>query len=142
MQSAKYILGNGTHHDGIKKVFGNTAPLLYPSPAKYSSSNVTKLMEKIKKGSQKFRKVLTRHQVITKARVDSWRKTLQCNSLDSDTLRQAFKMIHWKEFTAPLTRKLLFNNQHKHLYRPGQERSDWAMEDSCWDCRIVDEEER
>ena len=46
----KYALGQGTHYDGIKKVFGNTAPLLYPNPTKYSSSNVTNLMDKIKKG--------------------------------------------------------------------------------------------
>ena len=46
----KYVLGQGTHYDGIKKVFGNTAPLLYPNPTKYSSSNVPNLMDKIKKG--------------------------------------------------------------------------------------------
>ena len=52
-------------------------------------------------------------------------------------------MIHWKEFTAPqkepilklMTRKTLFNNQHKHIYGPNQERPDWAKEDFCWDCK-------
>ena len=32
-------------------------------------------------------------------------------------------------------RRTLFNNQHKHLYRPDQERQAWAMEDYCWDCK-------
>ena len=79
----KYIIGNGTHHGGVKKVFGNTAPLLYPTPTMYSSSNVTNLMGKIKKGSQKLRKVLTRNQdFVTNSRLDKWRKTLECNDLD------------------------------------------------------------
>jgi hypothetical protein len=45
----KYILGNGTHYDGVKKVFPNTAPLLHSRPPKYSSSNIENLMGKIKK---------------------------------------------------------------------------------------------
>ena len=52
-------------------------------------------------------------------------------------------MIHKKEFTAPqtdsisrlLTRKTLFNSQHKHLFGPNQARPEWAKEDFCWDCK-------
>ena len=76
----------------------------------------------------------------------------RCNELDEETLRNTFKMIHWKEFTAPqkdkilklMTRKTLFNNQHKHIYGPNQARPDWAKEDFCWDCKEeygVDREE-
>ena len=41
----KYILGQGSHHDGVKEVFGNTAPLLNPTPARYSSSNISGLQK-------------------------------------------------------------------------------------------------
>ena len=77
---------------------------------------------------------------------------MECNELEEETLRNACKMIHWKEFTAPqkdtilklITRKTLFNNQHKHIYGPNQARPDWAKEDFCWDCKVeygVDREE-
>ena len=62
MSICKYILGQGSHYDGVKRVFGDTALLLYPNPPRYSSSNISNLMGKIKKGSQKFRKVLTKNQ--------------------------------------------------------------------------------
>ena len=58
----RYILGNGTHHDGIIRPYGNTAPLLHEKPPKYSSSNIENLIRKIKKGSKKFRGILTRNQ--------------------------------------------------------------------------------
>ena len=127
----KYILGQGTHHDGVNRVFGDTAPLLYPNPPKYSSSNISNLMGKIKKGSQKFRKSLTRTQdFIRKSKMDKWKKTLECNELEEETLMNAFKMIYKKEFTAPqkdsilrlLTRKTFFNYQHKHIFGPHQAR--------------------
>ena len=52
-------------------------------------------MGKIKKGSQKFRKVLNRNQdLLTNSMTDKWRKTLVCNELDEETLRNAFKMIY------------------------------------------------
>ena len=67
----KYIYGNGTYHDGVKKVFCNTAPLLYPTPTRYTSSNVSNPMGKIKKASQKFRKLLTRNKYfITNSRLE------------------------------------------------------------------------
>ena len=95
-------------------------------------------MGEIKKGSQKFRKSLTRTQdFITNSKMEKWKKTLECNELEEETLRNAFKMIHKKEFTAPqkdsilrlLTRKTLFNNQHKHIFGPNQARPQWAKED-------------
>ena len=58
----RYILGDGTHHDGINRPYGNTAPLLHKNPPKYSSSNISNLMGKIKKGRKKFRGILTRKQ--------------------------------------------------------------------------------
>ena len=141
----KYVLGQGTHYDGIKNVFGNTAPLLYPNPTKYSSSNVTNLMDKIKKGSNKFRKVLTRNQdFISGPMMDKWKKTLENENLDQETIRNCFKIIHWKEFTAKerdkilklITRKTLFNCQHKHVFL-NQPRPEWAKEDYCWECKEV-----
>ena len=56
-------------------------------------------------------------------------------------LRNAYKLFHQKELTAMerdtviklLTRKTLFNNQHKKIF-PG-ERPDWAKEDYCWECK-------
>ena len=90
-------------------------------------------MGEIKKGSQKFRKVLTKSQdFITNYRLEKWRKTLECNELDEETLRNTFKMIHWNESTAPQKDKILklmtcmtlLNNQHKHIYGPNQARPD------------------
>ena len=52
MSICKYILDQGTHHDWVKSVFGDTSPLLYPNPPKYSLSNISNLMGKIKKGRQ------------------------------------------------------------------------------------------
>ena len=62
MSICKYILGQGSHRDRIKRVFGDTAPLIYPTQPRYSSSNIINLLGKIKKGSQKFRKVLNKNQ--------------------------------------------------------------------------------
>ena len=93
--------------------------MLYPTSLRYSSSNISNLMGIIKKGSQKFRKVLTKNQdFITTSKIEKCKKILECNELEEDTLRNAFKMVHWKEFTAPqkdkilkmMTRKTLFNN--------------------------------
>ena len=85
MSICKYILGQGTHHDGVKRVFGETAPLLYPNPPIYSSSNISNLMGKTKKGSQTFRKSLMRnHDFITK--LEKWKKTLGSDDLEEDTI--------------------------------------------------------
>ena len=143
MSICKYILGQGSHRDRIKRVFGDTAPLIYPTQPRYSSSNISNLLGKIKKGSQKFRKVLNKNQDFINNSKIEWKKTLECNELEEETLRNAFKMIHKKEFTAPqkdsilrlLTRKTLFNYQHKHIFGPHQARPDWAKEDFCWDCK-------
>ena len=48
----RYILGDGTHHDGVIRPYGNTAPLLHKKPPKYSSSNISNLMGKIKKAAK------------------------------------------------------------------------------------------
>jgi hypothetical protein len=83
----KYVLGNGTHHD-VKKVFPNTAPLLHSRPPKNSFSNIENFMGKIKKGSNKFRKVLTKNQdFITPARMNSWKNRLENDELDEETLQ-------------------------------------------------------
>jgi hypothetical protein len=146
----KYVLGIGTHYDGVKKIFPNTVPVLDARPPKYSSSNIENLMSKIKRGSKNFRKVLTRHQdFITTARLNSWKTTLDNDELDKETLRKCFKLIHNKDFTSDqkdtmisvLTRKRLFNNQHKYLYPAGMVRPAWAEEDFCWDCRMETGEE-
>ena len=85
MSICEYILGQGTHHNGAKRVFGDTAPLLYPNAPKYSSSNISNLMGKIKKGSQTFRKSLMRnHDFITK--LEKWKKTLGSDDLEEDTI--------------------------------------------------------
>jgi hypothetical protein len=146
----KYILGFGTHYDGIKKIFPNTIPCLDTRPPKYSSSNVENMMSKIKKGSKSYRKILTRQQdFITAARLNSWKTTLEDDELDTETLRKCFKLVHSKDFTSDqkdtmigvLTRKTLFNNQHKYLYPAGIERPTWAEEDFCWDCKMETGEE-
>jgi hypothetical protein len=69
-------------------------------------------MGKIKKGSQKFRKSLTRNQdFITNSKLEKWKKTLGCDDLEEDTLRHAFKMIHKKECTAPQKDNTKFTEQ-------------------------------
>ena len=139
----KYVLGMGTHHDATKRPFGNCAPLMNPRPSKHSSSNITNLMEKIKKGSQKLRKAIEKDQdFINTASMNRWKKTLQDDNLDQETIRNCFKMTHWKEFTAKerdsilklLTRKTLFNNQHRKVFQ-NSVRPDWAKEDFCWECK-------
>ena len=116
----------GTHHDGVKRPFGNIAPLMNPRQPKYTSSNINNLMEKIKKGTPKFRKTLEKEQdFINNASMNKWKKTLQDENLDQESIRNCFKMTHWKEFTAKerdsllklLTRKTLFNNQHRRVFQ-------------------------
>ena len=61
--------------------------------------------------------------------------------MSEEHLRNAFKMVHKKEFTAQerdqilklLTRKTVFNNQHRRIF-PGVS-PDWAKEDICWECK-------
>ena len=67
-------------------------------------------------------------------------KTLNNQSVTETEIRNAYKIFHQKEYTALerdsvlklLTRKTLFNNQHKKVF-PGV-RPDWAKEDFCWEC--------
>ena len=134
----KYILGEGTHHDGVLRPYGNTAPLLHKKTPEYSSSNISNLMGRIKKGSKKFRAILTRNQdFITSEMIKNWNKTLKATDVEVEEIRCAFKMFRMKEFTVQerdkilklLTRKTLFNNQHKRIFP--NNRPEWAMEDFC-----------
>ena len=65
----KYVLGNGTHYDGIKRPFRNTAPLINLKPPRYSSSNVTNLMEKIKKEAKNSGNQLKRTRTLSTIQV-------------------------------------------------------------------------
>ena len=120
-----------------------------PRQPRHSSSNVTNLMEIIKRGSQKFRKSIEKGQdFINTASMNRWKKTLQDEDLDPESIRNCFKMIHWKEFTAKerdsilklMTRKTFFNNQHRRVFF-NTARPDWAKEDYCWECRENNGEE-
>ena len=114
-----------------------------PKPPKYSSSNITNLMEKIKKGSRSFRKVIEKDQdFLDLASMKRWKKTLKDDDLDQETIRNCFKLFHWREFSAKerdtilklLTRKTLFNNQHRRVFC-NTVRPDWAKDDFCWECK-------
>ena len=49
-------------------------------------------MGKIKKGSKKFRKALTRNQdFITNSKLEKWKKALESNDLEEDTPRNFFR---------------------------------------------------
>mgnify|MGYP001358002180 CR=1 FL=1 len=97
----RYILGDGTHPDGVLRPYGNTAPLLHKNPPKYSSSNLSNLMGKIKKGSKTFRGILTRNQdFVTSEMIKNWNKALHTTLVTEDEIRSAYKMFHLKEFTA------------------------------------------
>ena len=88
-------------------------------------------MEKIKKGSQKFRKAIEKDQdFINTASMNRWKKTLQDDNLDQETIRNCFKMTHWNEFTAKerdsilklLTRKTLLTTSTENLPKLSQTR--------------------
>ena len=83
----KYVLGDRTHHDRIKRTFGDTVPLMNPKPPKNSSCNITNLMEKIKKGSKNYRKSFEKDQdFIDNASLKRWQKTLKDDTLDQETI--------------------------------------------------------
>ena len=114
-----------------------------PKPEKDSSRNITNLMEKTKKGSKKFRKPLEKDQdFLDISSLKRWQKTLNDEHVDQDTIRNCFKLYHWKEFSAKerdtilklMTRKTLFNNQHRRVFQ-NTVRPDWAKEDFCWECK-------
>ena len=85
-----------------------TIPALDPKPVKYSSSSLRTFTGKIKKGSQKFRALLTRDDdFIGDAKVEAWKATLQIEHNTKAQVRNAFKLTSWKHFDAELRDKLL-----------------------------------
>jgi hypothetical protein len=116
-----------------------------------TGTNVCRRLQRRTSKSNFFRSALTRNQdFITETMLDKWgKKTLENENLEKETLRNCFKLIHRMEFTAKekdkifklLTRKPLFNCQHKNVF-PNQPRPEWAREDFCWDCKEVYGEER
>ena len=91
---------------------------------------------------------MTRKQdFVTREMVNNWNKALKTDQVTEETIRNAYKMFHIKEFTAQerdkilklLTRKTLFNNQQKKVF-PNL-RPDWAKEDYCWECKQGSEED-
>ena len=58
--AVKFITGMREQCEGVNLTFPMTIPALDPKPLKYSSSSLRTFTGKIKKGSQKFRALLTR----------------------------------------------------------------------------------
>ena len=64
-------------NEGVNLSFPMTVPALDPKPYNYSSLSLRTFTEKIKKGSQKFRALLTREDdFLDEAKVQSWQATL------------------------------------------------------------------
>ena len=114
--------------EGVQLSFPMTNPALDPKPLKYSSSSLRTFTGKIKRGSQKFRALLTRDDdFIDDARVQSQRATLHSEHISKTQVRNGFKLTSWKHFDAEirdkilrlLTKKTIFNAQIERAY-PGQ----------------------
>jgi hypothetical protein len=58
-RALKFVTGEGETFEGVTKVFPNTIPILHPNPTRFSTRRA--FMAKIKKGSQRIRKHLTRN---------------------------------------------------------------------------------
>jgi hypothetical protein len=72
-------------------------------------------MGKIKKGINKFRKILVKNQdFITPAILNSWKTTLDTDELNEEALRRAFKQIHSNDYTSD-------------------------QKDFCWECKMESE---
>ena len=56
-------------------------------------------MGNIKKGSKKFRGILTRKQdFVTREMINNWNKALHTDLVTEEVIRNAYKMFHIKEF--------------------------------------------
>ena len=96
-RAMKFIVGMREKMEGTEITFPMTIPVTTPNPPKYSSSTMTTLTNKIAKGSQKFRLILTRESdFLTAAKVESWQASLENAHITKEGVRQAFKMAQWK----------------------------------------------
>ena len=144
-RAMKFVVGLREKMEGTEITFPMTIPATTPSPPKYSSSTMTTLTNKIVKGSQKFRLILTRDtDFLTTAKVESWQASLDNVHINKDCVRQAFKMAQCKLFDADirdyilkfLCRKTLFNAQLDRVYptvKPA-----WYTDIYCHSCKMQD----
>ena len=138
----KFVTGMSERCEGVALSFPMTIPALDPKPLKYYSSSLRTFTSKIKKGSQKFRALLTRDvDFIDDARVEAWRATLHSEHITKSQVRNAFKLTSWKHFDAEirdkilrlLTKKTIFNAQVERAY-PGQ-KPQWYTDPYCHTCK-------
>ena len=141
-RAMKFVTGMQERCEGVPLSFPMTIPALDSKPLKYSSSSLRTFTGKIKKGSQKFRAVLTRHaDFIDEPKLDAWKATLQSEHITRTQLRNAFKLTTWKHYDAELKDKLLrlltkkttFNSQVERAY-PGQ-KPHWYTDPYCHTCK-------
>ena len=102
-RAIKFVTGMSERCEGVQLSFPMTIPALDPKPLKYSSSSLRTFTGKIKRGSQKFRALLTRDD----ARVQSWRATLHSEHISKIQVRNAFKLTSWKHFDAEIRENTL-----------------------------------
>ena len=92
-RAMKFVTGMSERCEGVKLSFPMTIPALDPKPLKYSSSSLRTFTSKIKRGSQKFRALLTREDdFIDDARLQSWTATLHSEHITKLQVRNAFKL--------------------------------------------------
>ena len=104
----KFILGMREKVEGVEIVFPMTIPATTPNPPKYSSSTIGTLTSKIRKGSEKFRQILTRDcDFLTTARTESWKSSLNKNNISGTQVTIAFKIAQWKNFDAEIRNYIL-----------------------------------
>ena len=127
-RAMKFVTGMQERYEGVPLSFPMTIPALDTKPLKYSSSSLRTFTGKIKKGSQKFRAILTRNaDFIDETKLDAWKATLHSELITKAQLRNAFKLTCWKHYDAELkdkllrllTKKTIFNAQVERAY-PGQ----------------------
>ena len=136
-----YICGFGDKHNGQKRVFPNTAPLLNRHPPLHTHPTTLSLIRGIKKGSKHFLKSLNKvTDFLTAEHLSSWQKVMDDPSITKDNLRRAYMMAQKNIFSGKqrdiilklLTRKTLFNNQIPHVY--GENLPPWFSSVHCNEC--------
>ena len=91
------MTGMKEQSEEVNPYFPMIITALDPKPTKYSSSTLRTFTGKIKKGSQKFRALLTREDdFMDEARIYVWWTTLHNEHIDKKQVSKAFKATSCK----------------------------------------------
>ena len=119
----KQLTGYGKTKNGLPICFPDTAPLINPSPPRYSFSTLHEFLLNPTYRPNNLRARITRISMDWEAQAKRWNKTLATDSITGEKMQELYKLVS-KSSLPPetkeswlrlLQRKTLFGSQIKHV---------------------------